>query len=127
MEAGLRMKRLQLRASIALILCLAGMLAPVNQVLAQSRQVSVGVYANEPKIVLGEDGQISGILGELLKEIARQEDWQLNAVPCDWQQCLERTHSGEIDLLPDVAFNETRALSLDFIEGDRSEEHTSEL
>ena len=114
MEAGLRMKRLQLRASIALILCLAGMLAPVSPVLAQSRQVSVGVYANEPKIVLGEDGQISGILGELLKEIARQEDWQLNAVPCDWQQCLERTQSGEIDLLPDVAFNETRALSLDF-------------
>ena len=94
MEAGLRMKRLQLRASIALILCLAGMLAPVSPVLAQSRQVSVGVYANEPKIVLGEDGQISGILGELLKEIARQEDWQLNAVPCDWQQCLERTQSG---------------------------------
>jgi diguanylate cyclase (GGDEF)-like protein/PAS domain S-box-containing protein len=114
MEAGSRMKRLQLRASTALLLCLAGILAPASQVMAQSRQVSVGVYANEPKIVLGEDGQISGILGELLKESARQEDWQLNAVPCDWQQCLERTQNGEIDLLPDVAFNETRALSLDF-------------
>jgi diguanylate cyclase (GGDEF)-like protein/PAS domain S-box-containing protein len=114
MEAGLRMKRLQLRASTALTLCLAGILVPASQALAQPREVSVGVYANEPKIALGEDGQISGILGELLKEIARQENWRLTAVPCDWQQCLERTQSGEIDLLPDVAFNETRSLSLDF-------------
>ena len=114
MEAGSRMKRLQLRASTALILCLAGILAPASQVLAQQRQVSVGVYANEPKIVLGEDGQLSGILGELLREVARQENWRLTAVPCDWQQCLERTQNGEIDLLPDVAFNETRALALDF-------------
>ena len=81
---------------------------------AQSRQVSVGVYANEPKILLGQDGKLSGILGELLNEIARQEDWQLRPRPCEWQQCLELTQSGEIDLLPDVAYNDNRALVLDF-------------
>ncbi|HBX56396.1 MAG TPA: diguanylate cyclase [Pseudomonas sp.] len=81
---------------------------------AEPRDVRVGVYANEPKILLDEDGQISGILGELLGEIARQEDWSLQPVPCEWQHCLELAQRGEIDLLPDVAYHETRALQLDF-------------
>ena len=93
-----------------LLLCLA--LAP--GAWGESRAVRVGVYANEPKIVLGDDGRVSGILGELLEEIARQERWHLQPVPCDWQRCLELTQGGEIDLLPDVAFSEARALQFDF-------------
>ncbi|MDX1722055.1 MAG: EAL domain-containing protein [Pseudomonas sp.] len=81
---------------------------------AQPREVRVGVYANEPKILLGQNGQISGILGELLGEIARQENWRLIPVPCDWQACLELAKEGTIDLLPDVAFSAERALQLDF-------------
>ncbi len=81
---------------------------------AQPREVRVGVYANEPKILLGEDGQISGILGELLGEVARKENWRLIPVPCDWQACLELAQRGTIDLLPDVAFNQARARYLDF-------------
>ena len=78
------------------------------------REVRVGVYANEPKIMQGADGQLSGILGELLVEIARQENWRLQPVPCAWQRCLELTQSGEIDLMPDVAYNEARTAVLDF-------------
>ncbi|MDX1367858.1 EAL domain-containing protein [Pseudomonas sp.] len=81
---------------------------------AQPREVRVGVYANEPKILLGQNGQISGILGELLGEIARQENWRLVPVPCDWQACLELAKEGTIDLLPDVAISTERALQLDF-------------
>ncbi|WP_300656036.1 transporter substrate-binding domain-containing protein, partial [Pseudomonas sp.] len=89
-------------------------MAWASPIWAQQREVRVGVYANEPKILLGQDGQISGILGELLGEIARKENWQLTPVPCDWQTCLELAQSGTIDLLPDVAFNEARARYLDF-------------
>ncbi|MDM8348044.1 EAL domain-containing protein [Pseudomonas sp. sp1636] len=81
---------------------------------AEVREVRVGVYANEPKIMQGADGRLSGILGELLGEIARQENWRLQPVPCDWQRCLELTQSGAIDLMPDVAFSEARAALLDF-------------
>ncbi|WP_324733061.1 EAL domain-containing protein [Pseudomonas paeninsulae] len=98
--------------------CLSGLLALcmvcAAPIWAQQREVRVGVYANEPKILLGQNGQISGILGELLNEIARQENWQLTPVPCDWQACLELAQNGTIDLLPDVAFSEERALQLDF-------------
>src|SRR3990167_4633688 len=98
--------------------CLAGLLALcmvcTSPIWAQPREVRVGVYANEPKILLGQNGQISGILGELLGEIARRENWRLIAVPCDWQACMELAQNGTIDLLPDVAFSEARALHLDF-------------
>ena len=98
--------------------CLAGLLALcllcASPAWAQPREVRVGVYANEPKILLDQHGKISGILGELLGEIARQENWRLVAVPCDWQACLELAKEGTIDLLPDVAFSAERALHLDF-------------
>ena len=55
--------------------------------IAQPRQLIVGVYANEPKILLGQDGKLSGILGELLNEIARAEDWQLRPRSCEWHEC----------------------------------------
>ena len=98
--------------------CLAGLLALcmacASSTWAQAREVRVGVYANEPKILLGQNGQISGILGELLGEIARRENWRLIPVPCDWQACLQLTQDGSIDLLPDVAFSAARARHLDF-------------
>lgn len=81
---------------------------------AQARQVVVGVYQNAPKIVAAADGSPSGILGELLLQIATEQQWQLKAVQCDWAYCLQLLQSGEIDLLPDVAYSEQRAQQLDF-------------
>jgi ABC-type amino acid transport substrate-binding protein len=82
--------------------------------IAEARTVSVGVYANEPTIFLGLDGKPAGILGDLLSEIAKQEGWQLQPASCQWQECLDLLQSGEIDLLPDVAYDDTRAQTLDF-------------
>jgi diguanylate cyclase (GGDEF)-like protein/PAS domain S-box-containing protein len=96
-----------------LSLCLA-LLASAWPLLGEARTVRVGLYANEPKIFQNNAGQPAGILGELLLAIAREEGWQLQPVPCAWQQCLQLAQDGEIDLLPDVAFNEERARVLDF-------------
>jgi len=51
--------------------------------LAAPREVRVGVYQNEPKIFMGSDGQPSGILGELLVEMAKREGWTLRPVRCE--------------------------------------------
>ncbi len=114
MEVGPRMKRLLHPLLARWLLSLSALTLTAQAAWAEPRQVSVGVYANEPKLLLGTDGKLSGILGELLNEIARQENWQLKPVPCEWQHCLELTQRGLIDLMPDVAFNENRALALDF-------------
>lgn len=68
----------------------------------------IGVYDNPPKIMLDKNNQISGILGDLLSEVAKRENWQLQAVPCHWQQCLHMLQNGEIDLMPDVAKTQAR-------------------
>ena len=100
--------------SLGVLLGICLLLAFTSPATAIPRDVRVGVYANEPKIFLTPTGQLSGILGDLLNEIARQEEWRLTPVPCAWQTCLQLLQSGEIDLLPDVARNPARARSLDF-------------
>jgi diguanylate cyclase (GGDEF)-like protein/PAS domain S-box-containing protein len=90
------------------------LLVGLATVSAQAREVKVGVYENPPKIQLGADGEPSGILGELLGEIARAEGWTLRAVPCAWQQCLDALRAGEIDVMPDVARTPEREALFDF-------------
>src|SRR5512145_299236 len=85
-------------------LCLALGLLAGSAVQAEPREVRVGVYANAPKILLDEQGEPSGILGDLLKEIAQREGWTLKAVSCAWQECLAALSAGQIDLMPDIAF-----------------------
>uniref|UniRef100_A0A486XKW5 cyclic-guanylate-specific phosphodiesterase n=1 Tax=Rheinheimera sp. BAL341 TaxID=1708203 RepID=A0A486XKW5_9GAMM len=99
---------------ISRVVALTLLLTSILLSAAYGREVVVGVYQNAPKISAGPDGQPSGILGDLLVEIAREQQWQLKPVQCDWAYCLQLLQAGEIDLLPDVAYTEQRALQLDF-------------
>lgn len=74
---------------------------------AQHTTVKVGVYHNPPKLFLAED-QITGIHGDLLREIAGHHNWALRYKSCQWQQCLQWLAQGKIDLLPDVAKTDNR-------------------
>lgn len=69
----------------------------------------VGVYHNPPKLFVDDKGQLQGIFGELLDAIAKQEDWQLESIVCEFQHCLNLLEQGDIDLVPDVAWSEERA------------------
>lgn len=88
--------------------------AVVSLSFANATVLRVGVYENVPKITLDYAGNPSGILGELLVEIARLEGWQLEVVSCQWEQCMEMVRTGQIDLLPDVAENEQRRTEMEF-------------
>jgi diguanylate cyclase (GGDEF)-like protein/PAS domain S-box-containing protein len=81
---------------------------------AEQTVLRVGVYENPPKLVTDPTGQVSGILGDLLQVIALQENWNLVAVPCYWNDCLKQLAKGEIDILPDVAASSERAEFYDF-------------
>ncbi|GGA81712.1 hypothetical protein GCM10011521_20060 [Arenimonas soli] len=91
------------------LLLAAGCLA-FGSLAATARDVRVGVYDNPPKLLLDKHGRASGILGDLLAEIAREEGWTLRPVPCQWEACLARLAAGELDLLPDMAHTDERAL-----------------
>lgn len=93
----------------ALLFCLI----VTHNVTAQT-MLRVGVYENTPKIFLDVNGRPGGMLGELLTEIAQREGWQIEPVPCQWNECLQMLGSGALDLMPDVAYSAERARMFDF-------------
>ncbi|HEY0488813.1 MAG TPA: EAL domain-containing protein [Telluria sp.] len=98
-----------------LLLCFTLLLPAFARADAPPAQpVRVGIYANAPKIFFNDEGKADGILVDLLQRIAVAEQWQLEFVSCEWTACLRAAESGEIDLLPDVAWTEERSRTLDF-------------
>ena len=84
------------------------------QGIAGKRTVTVGLYQNPPKIYSTDARRPAGLFAELLDAVARAEGWTLRYVPCDWSDCLLQLQAGQLDLMPDVGFSESRAQRLDF-------------
>lgn len=107
----MNIRRLFILFSKNLSLLLVGVLACLltTKTYAQSKTVSVGVYDSAPSIFLSEQGRAAGIMGDLLQAIADAEGWDLQAVQCDWQTCLDLLQTSQIDLLPNVDFTPERA------------------
>lgn len=76
--------------------------------------IKVGLYNNAPKIFLNEDQKPAGFYVDLLDAIAKAEHWTLEYIPCIWEECLEKLHNNEIDILPDFAYSNERNTYLDF-------------
>jgi len=98
------------RAATILLMAAVLLDAPAR---AGQRQVRVGVFDNAPKLYL-DNGQPSGILGEVLRAIAETENWTLIPVACEWRDCLLALQEGRIDLMPDVAVSVDRSELYDF-------------
>lgn len=79
-----------------------------------AKTLRVGIYNNPPKLFIDNQGRPSGILVDLLEEVAKAEHWDLRFVPCEWDGCLSMLERGDIDLLPDVAYTGERAGRFDF-------------
>jgi ABC-type amino acid transport substrate-binding protein/nitrogen-specific signal transduction histidine kinase/ActR/RegA family two-component response regulator len=67
--------------------------------------VRIGYYENPPKLFGGFEDKPKGIFPEIIEDIARKENWQLEWVTGTWQEGLNRLESGTIDILPDVAYS----------------------
>lgn len=78
------------------------------------RQVKIGIYQKEPKVFINNKGEPSGIWVDIIKEIAKREDWKIEYFISDWQSCLNGLIDGKIDLMLDVAYSEERAKIFDF-------------
>ena len=70
--------------------------------------IKVGVYENKPKIFTDDSGRVCGFWPQLLEHIAHKENWQIQYVHGSWNENLERLKDGRINVMPDVAFTESR-------------------
>lgn len=78
------------------------------------RLIRVGLFQNYPIVFQDKDGNPNGIYIDLLKEIAKTEDWQLVYVPDTWNHCLENLRNREIDLMTNITYTEARDAYIDF-------------
>lgn len=81
---------------------------------AENRPIRVGLYQNQPKVFMNENGLPDGLFVDLLDSIALREGWTVEYVVGEWDVCMRRLVAGEIDLMPDVAYSAERDLQYDF-------------
>lgn len=82
--------------------------------LFANTHLNVGIYNNSPKVFMDEKNKPSGFFVDLLDAIAKERQWQLNYVACDWEECLAKLDKGEIDIMPDVAHSKEREKRFNF-------------
>ncbi len=68
----------------------------------------VGIYDNPPLNFFDSANEPKGIFIDVLKCIADHEDLQIEYVSDDWPVLLEKLKTGEIDVLPDIAYTVVR-------------------
>ena len=65
-----------------LSLCSACMVDTSGQ--AGKQLVRVGIYENAPKVFTNDNGEEEGFFVDLLRMIAREENWELEYTRCEW-------------------------------------------
>jgi PAS domain S-box-containing protein len=76
--------------------------------LGFSQSIKVGVYPNSPLISIDDQGNVSGFCIDVLKEIAKTEGWKLEYRIYDFAECLLALESGDIDIMPALAYSDYR-------------------
>lgn len=71
--------------------------------------LTVGIYHNPPLIYMNLDGKASGLFIELLEHIAEHEKWHLDYKQGSWNEVLLMLENNKLDILPAIAFSESRA------------------
>ena len=77
-------------------------------------ELRVGLFQNEPIVFQDNQGKPKGLYVDLLKEIARLEGWKLTFVHDSWNNCIERLHTNEIDLMTSIAYTKEREAYINF-------------
>ncbi len=86
----------------------------VSSFQAHGRTLRVGIYENNPKVFMDEDGVPQGIFVDIINDIALAENWQLAYVFGTWTEHMASLKNGKLDILPDVSFSQERAESFAF-------------
>ncbi len=70
--------------------------------------LKIGTYENSPKIFTDANGEISGFWADITNYIAHKEDWEIEWIQGNWDQCLQRLENNEIDIMVDVGITPAR-------------------
>ncbi len=82
-----------------------------------STSVHVGIYENPPLSFTDvKTKEEKGLFVDILKDIAKKENLNLNFTPCEFKVCLKLLKDKKIDILGPVAYSSERAKNLLFLD-----------
>lgn len=81
-----------------------------------SNSIKFGLHQNKPLNFYDIDGQAKGFVIDIFSQIARQENWQIQYIPCKWDDCLKELENGDIDVLSAIGYTVKRSDMYDFNE-----------
>lgn len=91
-----------------------GLLFLLPSVFFAKEQLIVGVYQDEPLVMIDKHGNVKGFFIDILKYIALKEGWEIEYVNGSFVQCLEKLDKGEIDIMVDVPYSTSLREKYDF-------------
>jgi len=86
----------------------------LSSILRAEKQILVPVFDNYPNIFTNKDGKADGIFIELIKEIAKRENWQLNFVPMSFNEALNKARENKSVLLCGLQYTFERSQFLEY-------------
>jgi len=78
------------------------------------RVIRVGVFQSDPTIFQDENGQTRGLYADLLNEIARIENWDIEYVPDTFAGGLQGLRTSDIDIMTSIVYSQERDTYADF-------------
>lgn len=78
------------------------------------RVIKVGAFNYYPGIFKDSDDSIKGFIVDILDEIAREENWNLQYVYGSWNDGLQRIKENQLDVLTSVAYTKERSTFLKY-------------
>ncbi|MEW6712747.1 MAG: transporter substrate-binding domain-containing protein, partial [Candidatus Riflebacteria bacterium] len=77
-------------------------------------ELKVDGFVNFPLTFLNDDGEVSGLIPDLLREIAKENGWKLRFDLTGLSSALVKARNNEVDILLGLAKTEEREKFLDF-------------
>lgn len=81
---------------------------------AVAEVVRVGIHDKPPLSLVDDQGGVQGFVVDLLDLMAVEEGWDLEYVPCSWDECNNLLSLGEIDMLTPISSSEAKQRRLDY-------------
>ncbi|NVJ51695.1 MAG: EAL domain-containing protein [Gammaproteobacteria bacterium] len=78
------------------------------------RIVRMGGAPMPPLVFVDHEGEVAGIIPQLVDEMAAEHNWQVEWIIDSWANQLDRLDRGEIDIMSAIGYSEKRAFSFDF-------------
>ncbi len=99
--------------TILCVFCCCGILLHSNS--SQGNELIYAASHWPPWVIVPQEGSITGINIDIVKEIAKRLELDLKIIRCTWKRCLKLVELGEADIIGTILKRPDREIYLHFL------------